>query len=581
MKALVLLPLFSCLVYTALATVILARDHRHPTSWLGAAICGSAGWWALCEVLWTTATDPETVLLLVKLSGFGWMLIGCYVLHLFLYISGSPARHLRSPVMPAIYGVGAVSVVLDFTTPWLHPAVMETNWGWAYTTGPLFPVASLFATLPIVVGMTIGIRSAREHLPPSEWSQMKVVLAGLSIPLVIATVTDGVLPTLGHAAPRFGTTSITILMVTIAWGFHRYGYSLLAPGNSAWDIVSTIQDGVALVRIDGKVRIANPALERLLGASAREIEGRSIEELIGSPLDLDAEVQGEELLLCAAGAGEGEVPVELSTSFLRDKGGAIIGMVLVLRDLREVALLRNRLVLSDRLAAVGQLAAGIAHEINNPIAYVRANLASFERLLAEIEDKLPEGAKHAMSAQIEEGRELAAESIEGVERVAAIVRNVKEFSHSGASQHEAVDLERLLGAAIRVANPQRPPGCSVHTDFATVPPVVGSAQELKQVFLNLLINAFQSCEDGEVRVSLRREGARAVVLFEDSGCGMAPETLERIFDPFFTTKSVGEGTGLGLSISYQILRSHGGEMSVSSELGRGTSFRVSLPLASG
>jgi len=579
-KPLVLLPLVSCLIYTVLATMILVRDSRHPASRLAAAVCACASWWALCEALWTTATDPAVVLALVKLSSLGWIPIGPVLLHLLLHVVGHPARRVREhPLMPTLYGVAALFLALDLTTPLLHPSVVETSWGWAYVVGPLFPAAYAMAALPILSGIALAARSLGDRLHAGERRQLRSLLVGVSIPLLIASYTDGLLPILGHAAPRLGTTSVTILMGAIAWGFHRHGYSLLAPSSFAWEILATIHEGVALIRADGRIRVANPGLQQLLGASPRELDEHRMQDLFGVEPDLETEIRELERQVESLSSGE-KVPVSLSTSTLFDKAGEPIGLVLVVRDLREVASLRSRLVLSDRLAAVGQLAAGIAHEINNPVAYVRSNLAGLAGLLEAVESKLPGELAAALEPELGEGRELVAESTEGVDRVAAIVRDVREFSHSGGAEPAPVDLQPLLASVLRVADPQRPAGCEVESALDEVPAVLGSAQELKQVFLNLVINAFQSCAgDSVVKVSLSPAGAHARVLVEDTGCGIAPETLERIFDPFFTTKPVGEGTGLGLSISYQIVSAHDGELTVSSTPGEGTIFRVLLPLA--
>jgi PAS domain S-box-containing protein len=397
--------------------------------------------------------------------------------------------------------------------------------------------------------------------------------------LGVASVTDGVLPALGHHVPRLGVLSISLFAGTVAWGFQRFGYSLIAPGTFALEILETLPDGVALLHLNGRIRFANPGMERLAGAACGALEARLVDTLIDSlPLDLSPELSERECVL-KSDSGEA-IPVAVCTSPLRDKRQNPIGLVLVVRDLREVTSLRSRLVVSDRLAAVGQLAAGIAHEINNPITFVRANLGGMGDLLDTLVSKLPGELREELEAAIAEGRDLVEESLDGVDRVASIVRDVKGFSHAGEVGAQLVELQPLLDSVLRVSAPQLPTGCSVERDYGNVPPVRGAVQELQQVFLNLVINAAQAIDQaGAIRIATRHEGGRAVVTVEDDGCGIAPELVDRIFDPFFTTKAVGEGTGLGLSISYQIVRSHGGDISAESEPGRHTRFRVELPAA--
>jgi signal transduction histidine kinase len=292
------------------------------------------------------------------------------------------------------------------------------------------------------------------------------------------------------------------------------------------------------------------------------------------------EIGGEAAERALLRASDESIPVSIAGSDLRDGQGYLIGRVLVVRDLRDVAQLRSRLVMSARLAAVGELAAGIAHEINNPIAFVRSNLSQLAAHWKTVRSELERaGELEAQAELIAEGEELIEESVEGVDRAAEIVRGVKGFSHAGRQLREPTDLNQLLEDVLHMAAAQLRSRARVERFYVELPAVSCVPQELKQVFLNLIVNAGQAIRDGgTIRIATETRDGYVTVKVEDDGCGIAPEHLERIFDPFFTTKGVGEGTGLGLGIAYHIVRSHRGEIQVDSELGRGSRFRVKLPV---
>jgi len=356
----------------------------------------------------------------------------------------------------------------------------------------------------------------------------------------------------------------------------RFGYSPVTPRSFATEILGILPDGVALLRADGRIRHANEALARLCGADTRDLADVPIGDLLTWSFDGDVrgEVHGE-----LEGASGHRFPVAVTSSILRDRVGNPLGRVLVVRDLREVADLRSRLITSARLAAVGELAAGIAHEINNPLAFVRANLSQLEERWKRVRGRLgPAGDDEELRELSQDFEELIEESTEGVDRAAEIVRGVKSFAHAGSSTREPTDLAPLLDDVLHVASAQLRDRVTVQRDYADAPPVTCAPQQLKQVFLNLVVNAAQAMEEGgTVRVSVRAEDGSVVVSVRDDGCGIPPELIDRIFDPFFTTKRVGEGTGLGLGIAHQIVESHGGEIEVDSAPGRGTVFRVRLP----
>jgi len=193
----------------------------------------------------------------------------------------------------------------------------------------------------------------------------------------------------------------------------------------------------------------------------------------------------------------------------------------------------------------------------------------------EFEKSAPDSAVERI---LDDGFEMIEESGEGLSRVAAIVRDVGGFSRPCQLERENADINKLLDTAARIAHPQLRHRATVERRYGELPLVSCTAQELMQVFLNLLLNAAQSMEMvGTIRLVTEHDGDRVI----DDGNGMGPEILERIFTPFFTTKAVGEGTGLGLSISHQIVEKHGGTIDVESTLGEGTAFHISLPVGDG
>jgi signal transduction histidine kinase len=254
------------------------------------------------------------------------------------------------------------------------------------------------------------------------------------------------------------------------------------------------------------------------------------------------------------------------------------------RELREAALraeqrkMRDQLLISDRMASVGTLAAGIAHEINNPLAAVVTNLELISRDLKVLAENFP--VSDALSDIVSELNDARASA----ERLRHIVQDVKIFSRSPAEEaRQAVDVQRVMDSSLRMAHNEVRHRARLVKEYGQVPLVDANESRLGQVFLNLLVNAAQSMREGDVehnelRVTTRQDAAgRVVVEVRDTGSGITPEHLPRIFDAFFTTKAVGVGTGLGLSICHRIVSSLGGQLDVESKLGSGSVFRVTLP----
>jgi signal transduction histidine kinase len=481
--------------------------------------------------------------------------------------------------LPHLYAAAAGLLLTDWLTPWIHPGVVRSSWGWGSRLGTAVVLVYAFELGCLVLALRVASRAYRASASPAERNQARWVSVGICVPLVIASLTDVLLPLAGVRVPRLGTGAFAVLAGFMFWSFRRYGDSLLAPREFASEILETLPDGVALLRLDGCVRSANGAMARLLEQPGRALAGLRLADRLSEAGDLhaaDGERRGE--LLTQSGR---RVPVAISTRSLRDEQGSPLGTVVVVRDLAEVVSLRDRLVLSGRLAAVGELAAGIAHEINNPLAFVRANLSLLRQHWGSLADALEKSDGATVADELlAEGEDLIDESLEGVDRAISIVRDVRGLAHGGSRRRTLADLHALLDGVLRMAAPQLRARARIEKRYGPLVPVRCAPQELQQVFLNLLLNAAQAVgESGAILIETQQDGESGVVVHvEDDGCGIAAEHLERIFDPFFTTKAVGEGSGLGLGIAHGIVRSHGGEIRVASAPGRGSRFSVHLPV---
>ncbi len=293
-----------------------------------------------------------------------------------------------------------------------------------------------------------------------------------------------------------------------------------------------------------------------------------------------------------------ETRVQERTHELAEANRALEGERKALVDsIAQLQQTQARLLQSQKMAAVGQLAAGVAHEINNPIGFVNSNLGSLSgyvehmlTLLAAYEKtlvRMPAALRasieslpaHAELGYIrEDAPDLLRECKEGLARVKQIVNNLRDFSRADTSDWTQADIQAVLDSALHVVWNELKYKAEVVKEFAPLPPIFCSATQLSQVFVNLLVNAAHAIE-ARGTISLRTGSTENAVWIEiqDTGKGMSAETQKRIFEPFYTTKPVGQGTGLGLSICWEIVERHGGSLEVQSSLGHGSCFRITLP----
>jgi PAS domain S-box-containing protein len=361
--------------------------------------------------------------------------------------------------------------------------------------------------------------------------------------------------------------------------------------------LDSIGDGVIATDVGGRITRINRVAQQLTGWTAEAALQRPIAEVFAiideesrttteSPIErvlrhgVRSDIPKHTLLVRRDGS---EIPVADSCAPITTSDDVVSGGVLVFRDLtgehRVTAAqtqYQQQLILADRMASVGTLAAGVAHEMNNPLTYVTANLD-----LAIEEIRALSGG--SASGRMKDLEELLLEAREGNARVTKIVRGLKTFSRIEEERSAVTDLISVLDLSINMAYNEIRHRARLVKHYGKLPLVDGDDARLGQVFINLLVNAAQAMLEGqteanEIRVVTSTDAVgQAVVEVQDTGPGIAPQVLARIFDPFFTTKAVGVGTGLGLAICHNIITGMHGEISVRSELGKGTTFRVVLP----
>ncbi len=264
----------------------------------------------------------------------------------------------------------------------------------------------------------------------------------------------------------------------------------------------------------------------------------------------------------------------------------------------ELKATQSQMLQREKMASVGQLAAGVAHEINNPIGFISSNIRSLDKYIKKMtsyvellekniketnpdlwQEVKPERKRLKIDFLLEDCDDLLAESLDGSERVRKIVQNLKTFSRVDQADEQLADLNECLESTLAVVWNEIKYKAKLEKNLADLPDLHCNPQELTQVFTNILLNAAQAItEDGLIKLASWLEDESIYISIGDNGCGIAEENREKIFEPFFTTKPVGEGTGLGMSISYEIIKKHDGEISIVSEIDKGTTFTIKLPL---
>ncbi|QSQ22333.1 MASE1 domain-containing protein [Pyxidicoccus parkwayensis] len=506
-----------------------------------------------------------------------------------------PASELAHSIW--VWWVGDMMGVLVMAPPLLALRRPRRPRKW----GEALLLAGLTAVLGAAIFMLSGVGLSAKHaaafllFPMSAWAALRFGAAGAA-PTTLFIATAATIGTASGQGPFssghmtedllvlqlfVAVTAVTGLLVAAASEERKRAMEQL---QLLATTVRGVHEGVLIAEALGqgllRTVFVNEALCTLVGHSREDLVGRDPCFVYGDQEPeltrrvKSAVIKGEPLCteVTVTRKDGSLLRTEVLLSPVRATGEDITHFVATHRDITATKELQARLVAAERVAAVGTLAAGVGHEINNPLAYLVLNLEAASRSLSE--GGLP-AARDALSG--------VRGALEGAERIRLIVKDLQVFSRQGDQERGLVDLNALVPPAVRIVSHALRHRARVVEEFGPVPRVLGSEARLGQVLLNLLVNAMQAISEGsptlnEVRVRTSTDASgRARVDVMDTGAGIPTHILPRIFEPFFTTKPTGEGTGLGLAICQQVVRAHGGELEVRSEPGRGSVFSVLLP----
>lgn len=519
-----------------------------------ALLGGSVALWALGELIIQHAAAPEQVL-----AGRRLLYLGTAVLPiswLWCAADAAAARWMRRAswllLPPAVVELGLYSCLYwdtggRFVSWTARPAQF----------GPLFWVHAALGWSLVVLGVGYFVGAAT-RVGKASLARTAAIVLGATAPVVanVLYLTSGP-PVQMDPTPILLGVSVLLLRL----GVIDSGLTAFLPV-ARRDVIEQLRVGVAVADLSGTIVDANPAASEILGE--RRLVGRSLPGIL------------------KRAASDSLRSIEVHEFPVMGPLGRV-GSGAVLTDRTSARRIERQLVQGQKLEAIGFLTAGIAHEVNNPLAYVQANLNTLEAMAKELADPIVMRSLPAHASElVAECPEIVAEMRDGVTRIARLVDRLKRFTHSRSTPGEArqVDLTAVARKAQGFVDVGLPHDAIRLRLSGAAPRVLGDEDELVQIVTNLLVNALQaSVGHPELEISVRAERGGALLAVLDRGAGIPDDVMPRVFDPFFTTKEPGQGTGLGLSLSLDLAQRHGGTLEASNRSGGGAVFELWLPAA--
>lgn len=575
------IPFAVVLIAAVFCAISFAWDSDRRETRAMSVIFACAGLWALLDLFSQLESDPARAIRWLELMHLPPLLLGPATLSLLARMLPRARPELRFWIRLSV--VWACSLGLA-SLAWSGSIVAVTvaPWGdWIPTRGVASNVFVLLGVVPPLAAAGRAALEARKARVTGGRSRLRALVMVVALTVVTSISTDLLLPAVGVAVPRLGALAL-VLAAGAMWlhVLHERDELFHTPYGMARAVLAELRDGVALIRTDGTVLSANMRLA--------ELSGRRSQDLVGLRLDQIVQVRDEDVrrgvrdlessLYREHGAS---LPVAVSSSPARDRRGSVIGAVVVFRDLRDLDRLRRRILTSGRMAAVGELAAGIAHEVNNPVAFMRADLNLLARRLEELEATLGKKPGQGRSlAILDRGPARVERALGRLDRIAEVVADVRDFAHVGVAGDEGSDPLALLEGALRLARLECGDDVEIRVRAEPTTERVALGQDLKQVLLTLLRELVTGSAPGsviDVELVRQSDGLR-LQLRSERLAEPAASLLGR-----FERARAGARTelhgDLGVAIAFELIDQMGGGIEVHESERGGVRLGLRLPFA--
>src|SRR3989339_2158378 len=576
MNIFVFLSLISSIISFALGNFVFYKNRKNLQHIIFSLFCFSISYWGFIEFMYRQAESFEIAHFWLEMN-FIWPFTIALIIHFVLIYTEKINIHTGKLVYFLLYTPALFFTIIELATDQMTIGVVKRYWGYSYLSNEkslLFWLSNIWALIILLSILFLLISYRKKMMSTRKRKQLNYITIGSFIPILMSI--PEIIPIFKLGIPEMSISSLTWFSIFVCYAIWKYELFVIDSAIIAENIIFTMNEAL-VISVDNQIVKVNPAFTKLFGYKESEVIRKKTD--IFAKNEEESKIISDKLFnkeglknceaKCKIKSGE-LIDVELSGSVLRYKYNEVAGVVMIIKDIRERKKyekenteLQRHLMQSEKMVAVGQLAGGVAHEINNPLGVIL-------------------GFAQVIARNVKEGDNLYV-PLKSIEREAIrcknLVGDLLTFSRSDKSVMASIDLNSAIRSALSLVEARtKTQNIEIVRSFEeNLPKFTANSNQVQQVIINLCNNAIDAMPDGgKIAVKTKKLERGVEITISDTGSGIPEEVRRHLFEPFFTTKEVGKGTGLGLSLVYEIIKKHNGTVEVESELNEGTTFRIRL-----